>query len=444
MGLLDFNMPGMDTPEGQGLLSAAFSLMQAKKLPGQKGAFAGALGDAGQQYLQTSNTATDQMQRRKYLDAQMQAQQMQLEAARQAQAEKQRQEAALRAAFGPMGASQALSGGGGPTNENAARIGQLPKFDPRQLLADGGVGALEQGLKINSALNPAPKYETLAPGSSMFKMGPNGPELAMTAPAAPDKPTAGIQEYQFAKEQGYPGTFQQYKMDMAKAGATNVSNSVSVAGPENKYNQVIGEGLAKDSLATVEIAQAAPEVVANAQMIRKAIQGGAITGTGAGARYTLQKAMETAGLVGPGKAANTQALMAGLGKLTLSGIKTSGLGGGNGFTDKDRAFLQSAVSGEIDSTPENLLRVADMSERIARANHKKGLDITSRWKGNAALGPVVQDTQIAPIPESSASPAPSQAMPTLPPAQQHKGRVIRDTATGKMLKSNGMSWVEVK
>ena len=51
-------MPGLDTPQGQGLLSAAFSLMSAKKLPGQKGAFAGALGDAGQQYLQTTNTAT--------------------------------------------------------------------------------------------------------------------------------------------------------------------------------------------------------------------------------------------------------------------------------------------------------------------------------------------------------------------------------------------------
>ena len=84
-------MPGLDTPQGQGLLSAAFSLMQAKKMPGQKGAFAGALGDAGQQYLQSSNASQDQMMKRKYLDAQMQAQQMQLEAARQAQAEKQRQ-----------------------------------------------------------------------------------------------------------------------------------------------------------------------------------------------------------------------------------------------------------------------------------------------------------------------------------------------------------------
>ena len=35
MSLLDFKLPGMDTPEGQGLLSAAFSLLQARRMPGR-------------------------------------------------------------------------------------------------------------------------------------------------------------------------------------------------------------------------------------------------------------------------------------------------------------------------------------------------------------------------------------------------------------------------
>ena len=225
MGLLDFNMPGLDTPQGQGLLSAAFSLMSAKKLPGQKGAFAGALGDAGQQYLQSSNASQDQMMKRKYLDAQMQAQQMQLEAARRQQAEQERVQAAVRNAFAPMGASQAMAGGGGPTSANAARLGQMPQFDPLQLLRDGGVGALEQGLKVNSALNPAPKYETVAGGSSLYKMGPNGPELAMTAPSAPKEKSlpAAIQEYEYAQQQGYKGSFEQWDTARKRAGATSVS-----------------------------------------------------------------------------------------------------------------------------------------------------------------------------------------------------------------------------
>jgi hypothetical protein len=37
-----------------------------------------------------------------------------------------------------------------------------------------------------------------------------------------------------------------------------------------------------------------------------------------------------------------------------------------------------------------------------------------------------------------------QALPDLPPATQHKGRTIRDTQTGKLLRSDGMIWKEVK
>lgn len=38
----------------------------------------------------------------------------------------------------------------------------------------------------------------------------------------PAKPTTSMQEYDFARSQGYQGTFQQYETDMKKAGATNI------------------------------------------------------------------------------------------------------------------------------------------------------------------------------------------------------------------------------
>ena len=66
MGLLDFQLPGMDTAEGQGLLAASLSLMGATKMPGQKGAFGQALAGAGQQYMQTRGTAQNQMDDREY------------------------------------------------------------------------------------------------------------------------------------------------------------------------------------------------------------------------------------------------------------------------------------------------------------------------------------------------------------------------------------------
>lgn len=160
---------------------------------------------------------------------------MQLEAARRQQAEQDRMEAAIRNQFAPQSPLGALQGGGGPTVANAQQIGQMPQFDPRRLLADGGVKALEQGLKINDALNPKPKYETVAAGSSLFKMGPNGPELTMTAPSAPKEKTlpSALQEYEYAKSQGYQGTFEQWDMSRRRAGATNVN----VGGAKNFFNQ---------------------------------------------------------------------------------------------------------------------------------------------------------------------------------------------------------------
>lgn len=197
--------------------------------------------------------------------------------------------------------------------------------------------------------------------------------------------------------------FQEYELKKAEKSGTKVSNQVSVAGPENKYNQQIGEGLAKDSLATIDIAKAAPEVVNNARSIKAALDAGAMTGTGAETRLAVQKAAETMGLVEPGKAATTQQLMSGLSKLTLSGVKTSGLGAGNGFTDKDREFLNAAISGSIADTPANLRRVADLSERIAIANHAKGAKLLERWNSNKSLSPVAQDVQLDPLPQAQSS-----------------------------------------
>jgi len=222
---------------------------------------------------------------------------------------------------------------------------------------------------------------------------------------------SAIQEYQFAQGQGYRGTFEQWDRERKKAGATNVNNSVSIAGPENKMNQVIGEGAGKAALDTVNQAKGAPETIRNARMVRQALDSGAITGTGAEARFAVQKALETVGLVGPGKAADTQALMAGLGKITLSSIASSGLGSGQGFTDKDRAFLQEASSGSIDSTPANLRRVAELSERVATASHQKGKAVLNRWSNDPALRAVAQDMQIDDIPS-----APKVAPVAAPPA----------------------------
>lgn len=420
MGILD-SLPDMNTPEGQGLMAAAFSLLQARKGPGERG-IAGALGQAGQQFMNTRNQSQQLAQRQQMNDLSMQGQRLQLDQAQEARARQQAQAALQQKYMRPEG------------------------FDyqgyARELAATDPMGALD----LKNRLNPKPNMQTVAPGASLVQVGQDGTVTpTYTAPVAAEKDPEQIRQLKIIYGDGTP----EYRAALQRLGqkttthqpAANVNNTVSIAGPENKYNQIVGEGLGKAGLDTVEAAKAAPEVVRNARMVRGAIEAGAITGTGAEARLAVQKALETAGLVGPGKAANTQALMAGLGKITLASIKSSGLGAGQGFTNTDREFLQQASSGTIDSTPENLLRVAELSERVATSSYQKGEKVLERWRGDPALRAVAQDTQLDPIPEQAQS---GPAMSSLPPAQAHKGRVIRDTTTGKLLTSNGMTWVEKK
>ena len=282
----------------------------------------------------------------------------------------------------------------------------------------------------------------LKEGESLYSGKASGYKPLLSIPKTPNLPSA-VQEYQFSKQQGYPGSFLEFQLAQKKAGATNVNNTVSVAGPENEYNKTIGKTLADESTALVSAAKSAPMVVQNARMIKSALDQGAITGTGAETRLAIQKAAETLGLTQPGTAATTQQLVSGLSTLTLGSIKTSGLGGGNGFTNADREFLNSAISGNIADTPDNLRRVADLSERAAVATHAKGAKVLERWKSNPSLGAVAQDSQLDPIAAStpSATKPQGRVIDSLPtPNAGNKGQRIRDTSTGKILVSNGLQW----
>jgi flagellum-specific peptidoglycan hydrolase FlgJ len=62
-------------------------------------------------------------------------------------------------------------------------------------------------------LNPAGVYQQGADGSI---------RVVQDAPSGPN-PTSAMQEYEFARSQGYEGTFQQYQADLKKAGATSVT-----------------------------------------------------------------------------------------------------------------------------------------------------------------------------------------------------------------------------
>ncbi|NCX05665.1 MAG: hypothetical protein EBW68_07800, partial [Actinobacteria bacterium] len=68
------------------------------------------------------------------------------------------------------------------------------------------------------------------------------------------------------------------------------------------------------------------------------------------------------------KIANTELLVSGLAKNTLGAVKSSGLGTGQGFTDKDLSFLQDAEGGRITLNAQTLERLARLSRKAAEGS----------------------------------------------------------------------------
>jgi len=240
--------------------------------------------------------------------------------------------------------------------------------------------------------------------------------------ADPNKPFAPtMQNGQVGIQSNQP--FQNYELNKAQTGATRISMPVNV-NTEKTYAGNMAEGLAKQDISALDAAKSATQRIANAQAIRKTLDTlPVITGTGADARLAINNALSTAGLIDGRVVTNTQDLSAMLGRSTLDAIHSSGLGTGNGFTDKDLAFLSRARSGTLESTPDNLRELSRLNERVARIDMQRGQKVANNLKGNKSFGSVGQDFNFEQPPEYAPA---SQAVQTpAPQAAPSAGPVIR-------------------
>ena len=188
MGLLDNMMESSTFRTGLGLLSGS----------GQSANFG--------QILQNAIAGSDDWKRRK---AQDEFQQMQM-ADHLAKIEEAKAQRAQQA-----------------TDQTAVR-GALSngQFDPRVFLQgnpNASLGALEQAMKYNGIINPAPKERILSPGQVVFQ----GDKQILSVPKEVSNPAA-VQEYEYAKNQGYTGSYLDFQLAQKKAGASNISVPVNL------------------------------------------------------------------------------------------------------------------------------------------------------------------------------------------------------------------------
>jgi len=184
----------------------------------------------------------------------------------------------------------------GPNQPQAAGLG-LEALAPKLMTTPEGRKALSDLLASQKAMSG--ETHTLAEGANLVRVNPFTGKTETVAQGAPKRepiPSA-IAEYNFAKGQGYQGTFQQFELDRRAAGAPKVAVDLkdpTAVAKAQKDMLSDWRGVVKDSGA-VEVAdrfKAAKAAVAEANSGNKAADGALI--------YAIGKIYDPSGAVQEG------------------------------------------------------------------------------------------------------------------------------------------------
>lgn len=371
MGLLD----PTDDPRTMGLLSLGMGLL------GSKGSFGNALSQAGPQALQAMQQVKDR-QRQAEQDKQRQAMQalqmqqaqaamlQQQQAQQQAQQAQQRQAAIEGAYRGAIGPGQ----DGAPQVDQASLIRSLTQADPM---------AAYQMLQPKSA-----DYKVV--GDALVSVGPQGVKEAYRAPQKSAELPSAVREYEYARAQGFQGTFDQWNKDTRRAGATNIGMpKIEVKMGESVAGQI--GPMAKDSRIQ---AQGAVGMFDSAERIQRALDSGKAS---AGPLTTqIQTVKQLVQKVAGGSdegIRQTRQVIKGLAQMSVEARKE--LQGQGQVTESEAAAVAKAESGEInDLTTGELQDLITLTKRAAHNRAKSHQNIIESMGGSDATRGMVPFYQV--------------------------------------------------
>jgi hypothetical protein len=242
-----------------------------------------------------------------------------------------------------------------------------PDYNKALAVALGSRSPMVQALGAQT-IGEMTKVRELPEGASLVRLGPQGQVTNITGGAP--KATNEFKNYQEALKGGFQGSFVDYQLALKKAGASN-----TVVNTEKSYGQAFGQGLAGNDVKLYESASRAPQMLETVKETRALLDNDKLyVGFGANQKLDLARAADAFGITGrdtADKIANTQRLFANRAQATLDSVKESGLGAGNGFTDKDREFLEKSKLGNIVYSRDALRQQLDIEERVARGLAQK-------------------------------------------------------------------------
>lgn len=359
MGLLDTG--GFDDPNTIGLLSFGARMSNAPGgfMRNLGGSVLGALGDRGEARSGIAKQQQEQL-RMQLLQQQMEDAQRQRQAQMQAQANQEKLRAFLLQ---------------NPNVEAANRMAlETGVSDPMDVL---------KGMQPK-----ADDLMTVAPGATVLNKRTNQPVFS-----APDKPAelpSAVREYEYAKQQGYQGTFEQFQLAQRKAGATNIGMpKIEVKMGESVAGQI--GPMAKDSRIQ---AQGAVGMFDSAERIQKALDSGKVS---AGPFTTqIQTVKQLVQKVGGGNdegIRQTRQVIKGLAQMSVEARKE--LQGQGQVTESEAAAVAKAESGDInDLTTGELQDLVTLTKRAAHMRARNHQNIIESMNGSEATKGMVPFYQV--------------------------------------------------
>jgi hypothetical protein len=307
-------------------------------------------------------------------------------------------------------------------------------------------GALGSGTFDVNALVPPSRYKPVVPRNAMapapvvnevddtyrkidqlYAIGEDKLAKSLEERVKNKLPPTAVQEYEYAKKNGYTGSFQDFKVLQAPKTTNTVNVPVSVS-TEKKFGEQFASKMADTDIGKMTTAEKAPQLAASAnQIIDLVNRGNVFTGPVADVKLNIARALNVVGANNQEKIANTEALIAATGQSTLDAIKSAGLGTGQGFTDKDLKFLQGIAGGTITYTPQTL-------KDLARLQHLAATRSAESW-----------NTRVKQIPKSAIEGTGLSTEPIKVPPLSPAVKYATNPTTGARIQSTdgGVTWKPV-
>jgi hypothetical protein len=354
---------GADDPRSQAMAALSAGLLQ---------------GNFGAGIQNASNVFADQKKRalaERMAMMQLEQNQMQLDKAKREQSQEDKMLELARGAYRSPEMANAMSQGPSMTAPMAS-------FDGKQFLASGGAVPqvspgfdAKQFLSQYSAINPLKAMEmgrsmtkaeaplTVAAGASL--VDPKTFKPIFTNPKEDASPSA-VREYEYAKGQGYKGTYEQWTQAQKRAGASNTNISVST---EKSLLNDIASGLGKGITDAKGQAQAALSTIGTVNRLNDALDSGKVmAGPGTTFRQMgiqIGSVLGVSGKDAQEKMLNTRQAIQSLAQLELDAAQQ--MKGQGQITEAERAIIRRAASGDIDGMTTGELRLlGGILDRTAR------------------------------------------------------------------------------